>query len=155
MSFHATHTVVQFVLLLPSGGVHQGMLDAPWYPPENAQMDASGPFPRPVLQIFRLEFCLFEADIGFLACTPTIIRCANSITRAKQACEFPRRVVQFVLLLPSGGPSENAQWTLPGIQPINFCCTKKLHFFATFGAFLPGRVSFSPVSTFASLWQSS
>ena len=35
-----------------------------------------------------------------------------------QACEFPvaHTVVHFVLLLPSGGPSENARWALPGIH---------------------------------------
>ena len=47
---------------------------------------------------------------------PTIIRLEVSITRAKQACEFPaaHTVVHFVLLLPSRCPSENARWTLPG-----------------------------------------
>ena len=60
-----------------------------------------------------------EADIGFHAGTPTIIRLEISITRAKQACEFPaaHTVVHFVLLLPSGAPSENPLWTLPGIHP--------------------------------------
>ena len=59
-----------------------------------------------------------EADIGFLAGMPTIIRLEISITRAKQACEFPaaHTVVHFVLLLPSRGPSENARWNLPGIH---------------------------------------
>ena len=55
-----------------------------------------------------------EADIDCFASMPTIIRLAI----AKQACKFPaaHTGVHFVLLLPSWGPSENAQWTLPGIH---------------------------------------
>ena len=47
------------------------------------------------------EFRFVEADIGFLAGTPTIIRLEISNTRAKQACEFlaTHIVVHFVLLL--------------------------------------------------------
>ena len=79
-------------------------MDSPWYRSENALMDASGPIPSScVRDIHFSELRFFEADIGFLACTPAIIRLEISITRAKQACEFPaaHTVVHFVLLLPS------------------------------------------------------
>ena len=86
-------------------------------------MDASGPIPSSCVQDIRFpELCSAEADIGFLAGTPAIIRLEISITRAKQAFEFPaaHTVVHFVLLLSSGpesgGPSENAGWTFPGIH---------------------------------------
>ena len=82
-------------------------------------MDASGPILSSCVRDIRyLELRFVEADIGLLASTPTIIRLEISITRAEQACEFPaaHTVVHFVLPLPSGGPSENARWTLPGIH---------------------------------------
>ena len=95
-------------------------MDTPGYRSENALMDASGPIPSLcVPDILFSELQSFAADIGFLAGPPTIIRLEISITRAKQACEFPaaHTVVHFVLLLPSGAPSENPLWTLPGIHP--------------------------------------
>ena len=82
-------------------------------------MDTSGPIPSSCVRDIRSSESRFvEADIGFLAGTPTIIRLEISITSAKQACEFPAAdtVVHFLLLLPSWGPSENARWTLPSIQ---------------------------------------
>ena len=65
------------------------------------------PFPRSVNLCSRYtlsELRFVEADIGFLAGTPTIIRLEISITRAKQACESPAAytVVLSVILLPSG-----------------------------------------------------
>ena len=79
-------------------------------------MDASGPIPSSCLpDIHVSEFHLVEAEIGFLAGTPT----TNRLEIAKQASEFlaAHTVLHIVLLLPSGGPSENARWTLPGIHP--------------------------------------
>ena len=72
--------------------------------------------------LFGIPFCWsWHCQLVFYASTPTIIRLEILITRAKQACEFPaaHTGVHSVLLLPSGGsggPSENAQWTLPGIH---------------------------------------
>ena len=65
-------------------------------------MDANGPIQVPsscVRDIHLSEMRFVEADIGFLAGIPTIIRLEISITRAKQACEFPaaHTVVHFVL----------------------------------------------------------
>ena len=74
-------------------------------------MDASGPIPSSYVRDIHFSDLRFvETDICFLAGTPAIIRYEISITRAKQACEFPaaHTVVHFVLLLPSWGPSENA-----------------------------------------------
>ena len=89
-------------------------MDSPWHPSENARWTLPGihqrmlrwtpvaPFPRPAFEIYTFsELRFVEADIGFLAGTPTIIRLEISITRTKQACEFPAAytVVHFVLLL--------------------------------------------------------
>ena len=90
-------------------------MDSPWYRPENALVDASAPIPSScVPDIHFFEWRFVEADIGFFASMPTIIQLAI----AKQACEFPaaHTVVHFVPLLPSWGRSENARWTLPGID---------------------------------------
>ena len=65
-------------------------MDSPLYRSENALMDASGPIPSScVPDILFLELSLVEADIDFLASTPKIIRVEISITRAKQAVDFP------------------------------------------------------------------
>ena len=61
--------------------------------------------------VFFLRFV--EADIGFLAGMPAIIRLEISITRAKQACEFPaaHTVSECILCscFPLWGPFENAR----------------------------------------------
>ena len=80
-------------------------------------MDASDPIPSSCAPDIRFsEFRFVEADIGFFACTPTIIRLEISITRATQACEFPaaHTVVLFVPFLPLWGSIR--EWTLPGIH---------------------------------------
>ena len=100
-------------------GVHQRMLDGVfWYPSENARWTPVTPFPRPALQIYAfVEICFVEADIGFFADTPTIIRLEISTKRAKQACEFPaaHTVVHFVLLLPLEGSIRECSMESSGI----------------------------------------
>ena len=132
--FPAAHTVVNFVLLLPCWGplenarwtlpvIHQRMLDGlSLLSIRECSMDATGSGPIPSscvrdihFQVSDLRFV--EADIGFLAGTPTIIRLEISITRAKQVCEFPAaHTVSGCILcscFPLWDPFENARWALP------------------------------------------
>ena len=84
-------------------GIHQRMLDGHLLVSiRECSMDTSGPIPSScVRDIHFSELRFVEADIDFLAGTPTIIRVAI----AKQASKFPaaHTVVHFVLLLPSVG----------------------------------------------------
>ena len=70
-------------------------------------MDASGLIPSSCVRDVHFSDLRFvEADFGFLAGMPTIIRLEISITRAKKACEFSGTYclgVHFVLLLSSVG----------------------------------------------------
>ena len=90
------------------------------------------PFPHPVFQIYTfLNSVLFaEAEIGFLAGTPTINRLEISITRAKQACEFPAAHIGPLPHIPGlslRGRSRYAQSGFIGGAPLYFeifikCC---------------------------------
>ena len=84
-------------------------------------MDASGPIASScVRDMLFSELRFVEADIGFLAGTPTIIRLEISITRAKQACEFPAtHTVSGCILcscFPLLGPFEDTRWPYPGVH---------------------------------------
>ena len=99
--FPAAHTVVHFVLLLPSWGVHQRMLDGRSLVSIRECSDGRQ-WPHSFVLCSRyalFEFRLVEGDIGFF-CTPRIIRLAISITRAKQACEFLAVDKRLLVFLP-------------------------------------------------------
>ena len=88
-------------------------------------VDASGPFPSSCVPDIRfLEFRLVEADVGFFAGMPTVIRVlllsdwrSRSHAQSKHV-SFRPHILLCILCssFPLGGPSENARWTLPGIH---------------------------------------
>ena len=90
---------MHFVLLLPSGrSIREYLMDCPWYPSENAQMDVCGPIPssRAPAICFLVFFkaCWYAADIGFFAGTRPYALRHGSTTRSWLHQAYCHRVVR-------------------------------------------------------------